>query len=105
MPQRLPVDAECALDGVRRVVVVEDDGRVLDGLVERQGAEVELGVAVDLDGGEERGVEVPRGEAEGAASVPLHDGTDVVGAELADGAAHTRGAVVVGRDGQRPRAE
>jgi hypothetical protein len=58
----------------------------------------------DLEGRQELGVEVARGEAEGAALVLLDDDADVPRTEPRHRPAHAGGTVVVGGDGQRPGA-
>ena len=68
-------------------------------------AEVRPVVLLDLERREELGVKVPRGEAEGLAVVLTDDAGNVGRSDLADGASHPLGAVVVGGDCQRPAVE
>ena len=75
--------------------------RRLDGQV----AEVLPVVPFDVERRQELGIEVPRREAEGVAVIVTDDGDDVGGPELGNGPGHTFGAVVVGRDRQRPCTE
>ena len=67
--------------------------------------EVLAAVLLDVERGQELGVEVARREAEARPAVVLDDADDVAGADLVDGARDAVRAVVVGRDGERPGAE
>ena len=103
--QLVGVDLQGALEGrhghVGRHLHLLEPGLAL--LLQR--TEVLLGIAIDVERGEERDVEIARREAERAAVVAAHDPGDVVGAERLLGAAHAGGAVVVRRQRQRPGAE
>src|SRR5205085_10027740 len=73
--------------------------------VEDETTEVLLRGALDGDGGEKFGVEVARGEPEQRAVVAAHDRADVRRARVAHGMHHSRTAVVVRGDRERPAAE
>src|SRR5262245_30428481 len=67
-------------------------------------AEVGLLVLLDVERGQELGVEVARREAETRPVVVVDDPDDVGGAHLIDGARDTVLSMVVRRDGERPGA-
>src|SRR6185295_1494786 len=64
--------------------------------------EVVLTVLVDVERGQELGVEVPRREAERIAAVALDDDADVRRAGVLDRTPHAGGPMVVGGDGEGP---
>src|SRR5215471_19363200 len=78
------------------------EARPKDGL---RTAEVRLLVLLDVERGQELGVEVARREAEARPVVVVDDPHDVCGAHLIDGARDAVLPMVVRRDGERPGAQ
>src|SRR5262245_44762059 len=77
----------------------------LDGWRGRHVAEIRRVVALDVEGRQELGVEVPRREAERVAVVAADDGGDVAASDLLDRARDPDRAVVVRGDRERPAPE
>ena len=98
------VDAERARERGRGREPRQIDLGVGVGRLERDRAEIARRLAVDPRSGEERRVEVARGEAEARTAIAPHDLAHVGGAERASSALHSARAVVVGGDRERPGA-
>src|SRR5581483_5833700 len=75
---------------------------VLDDAIRGDLGEVPLDVPRDLQGGEELGVEVARGEPEAGPRVTGDEHAEVVGADGTPRALDAREAVVVRGEGKRP---
>ncbi len=102
--QLVAIDFERGLDIVDARIEGHVDGFTDDRAVPVEQTEVVLPGVLDVDRGEESGVEVARGKAPVAAFILAHDIRDVIGARGACGPADTRQAVIVGSDCQGPVA-
>ena len=102
--QHISIDAEHALQGINTHVVGDAHQLRRWWRVARDGIEVLFRIEVNFHGGQKGNIEVTRRKAETPALVLAHDTRDVLGAQLACRAAHSRSAVIVRGNGERPGA-
>ena len=89
-------------DAFRGNVGVHIHRRVARRWVSGECTEIMAGVARDIQGGEERHVEIARCKPESPAAVAAHDWRNIGGADFARRASHTRSTVVICSNRQRP---